>query len=94
MFSIDSLGNIVEFDSASDGVFSGCTIISGSTIMPVVNTRLYNVSIEFSGCSASGSVYTGLATTKSVSAADDVLVFTYADGTLAASADYTLFTLP
>ena len=52
------------------------------------------MSLEFTGCSATGSTYTGLATTKSVVSDDDVLVFTYADGTLAASADYTLFTLP
>lgn len=92
MFEIDNAGNIINID-APTGVFGGCTITGGSTITPIPNTRLYNVSLEFIGCSASGPVYTGLATTKSVGGADDVLVFTYTDGTLGASADYTLFTL-
>ena len=93
MFEIDNAGNITDVD-APTGVFGGCTITGASTISPIPNTRLYNVTLEFIGCSASGSIYTGLATTKSVDSADDVLVFTYVDGTLGASADYTLFTLP
>ena len=89
LFAIDSIGNITDID-APTGVFGGCTITGASTISPIPNTRLYNVSLEFIGCSATGSIFTGLATTKDVGSADDVLVFTYADGTLAASADYVL----
>lgn len=89
LFAIDNVGNITDVD-APTGVFGGCTITGASTISPIPNTRLFNVSLEFGFCTAAGPIYTGLATTKSVVSADDVLVFTYADGTLAASADYVL----
>jgi hypothetical protein len=88
MFQINNSGAVINIDESSDGVFAGCTITGASIISPIPNTRLYNVSLEFISCS--GSNYTGLATTKSVGSTDDVLVFTYTDGALAASADYVL----
>ena len=48
-FTIDSVGNITDVD-APTGVFGGCTIIGASTISPIPNTRLYNVSLEFAFC--------------------------------------------
>lgn len=94
-FGIENDGVVVNYDESSDGVFSGCTITTGSSITPIANSRLYSVTLVFiSPCPNDSPDYTGLATTRSDNGTDDVLVFTYADGNVAAYADYTRFTFP
>ena len=88
-FNIDNVGNIVHADDIISGVFSGCDI--NGTIAPQAGTNLYTVSIALTACAnpaVNGDTYTGLATTRQKSVADDTLVWVATNNTYSVAAEF------
>jgi len=73
-FKVDLPNSIVSDGGFSAGVFDNCDISSGATITPVSGTNLYSVSLALNTCTGPNQEYTGLATSLSLSAADDTIM--------------------
>jgi hypothetical protein len=90
-FRLTAGGSVMQVDDVGGGVLFRCGFV-GDTFVPVVNTRLYRVTITASNCIASevNGAYTGLATTKN---SDATLVLMLAkddttNGDFANASDY------
>lgn len=83
--SINSSGNILPVASGQENsIFQDCSIALGtnSKITPIVSSNIYSISVELELCKNSNrdGVYTGLATTKINTNADDTLVLIVTGG--------------
>jgi len=61
------------------------------TVTPVSGTRLYSVSVVLTDCDdplVNGSSYTGLATTRDGSAANNLLVYSVSNGAYTVSGEF------
>ena len=74
-FVVAGTGEITHRQTADSGVFNGCVVASG-TMTPVSNTNVYQATFTLSSCSNNtvDGTYTGLASTRAQSVADDRLV--------------------
>ena len=91
-FRLDAFGAVTSFDieGGGGGVMEFCGFYGGS-IMPVVNTRLYRLTVTVGNCGGGESsvvngTYTGLATTKGSN--NNTLVMAIALGNYANASDY------
>lgn len=92
-FTIDAVGTLTdETNEIGGGLFHICVFDFGvSTIAPVANTNIYQISASILGCENSnviGANYTGLASTRSQGSTDDTLVFVMTNGTYSFNGDF------
>ena len=92
VIAINSGGNLLHAQAAFDGTFDGCNIYG--TIAPIAATNLYTVTIVFdtAGCInpdiITNNNYTGLATTRQRTTADDTLVMIATNGSYSVATDF------
>jgi len=89
-FIIDAMGGMVDDVNNVQGLFHPCQIALISTISPIADTNLYEINAELVGCANTNvsTNYTGLATTRTQSNADDTLVFMMTSGAYSFSSDF------
>jgi len=89
-FSIDNGGAITHAFSGGPGIFSGCDF--NGSIMPIIDSSLYDVTVTLTNCNAGGGLangdYTGLAISRTSSSEDDTLVFAVTNDSYAPGADF------
>jgi hypothetical protein len=88
--SIDNAGNMLTADGTLEPAFSECNIETG-TMIPVTGTGIYKVNLVFMDCDdldLRGVPFTGLATTKTTTDADDTMVFAISTATISAFGDF------
>jgi len=90
LMSIDNVGNMSTVDRASEPAFSECNIETG-TMTPVTGTGIYRVNLVFIDCddlALRGIPFTGLATTKTTTDADDTMVFAVSSESIGIFGDF------
>ncbi len=92
LFKVVDGGNLEHVDEPNNGYFSGCRF-EGNSILPVVNSSLYQFDITFSSCDeiARQSNYTGLVTNLSVTTAPtdgDLLLVGFSNGESAGFSEF------
>ena len=88
-FTIDNTGSLIHDERASVIPFKDCNM--NGTVTPVSGTRLYSVSVVLTDCDdplVNGSSYTGLATTRDGSAANNLLVYSVSNGAYTVSGEF------
>jgi len=85
---IQSTGVLLNGVAAGSGIFVGCFI--NGTISPVSSTALYQVSMTLTFCStaAVNGTYTGTATSRQQTTADDRLIVTVTSGTYSMNGEF------
>lgn len=86
---IDGVGSVVDDVNNVGGLFQACEIFNG-TISPIAGTNLYQVNGDLDTCSDVNVrlSYSGLATTRSDSNPDNVLVFMMTSGSYGFYGDF------
>lgn len=84
VFATDGAGSMTTTTTVTDGNFAGCTIdiASSNTITDIGSSKLYNVTLTFTGCSdlAYNGTYTGLAAVQDALATALALAIVNSDG--------------
>ncbi|VAW84685.1 hypothetical protein MNBD_GAMMA18-1218 [hydrothermal vent metagenome] len=89
-FVVNNEGVITHDTISGGGIFSNCDL--NGKITPISRSSLYNVNVRLMDCSSGGGgangTYTGLATSRTDSSQDDVLLFAVANGRYSPNADF------
>ena len=87
-FEIDNAGKMIDSVASSSPTFQNCNVsTTGSTFLPIANTSLFAVSINFSTCTTAAvevGTYTGFAQLKTAT----TLAITVSNGTYAFADDF------
>ena len=86
------MGGLLHDLHVTNGTFDGCNVTG--TISPIAGTNLYTVNVVFdlTACINVDIItvnnYTGIATTRQITAADDTLVWVVTNGTYSMASEF------